>query len=97
MPVVGITGGIATGKSSFVRTLLSHQPAGLFDADRCVHEMLASDVRLHAQLRTAFGDAIFTPDGSLDRPALREIVFHNDDVLALQGTRLRQHFRQHFR
>ena len=78
MPVVGITGGIATGKSSFVRTLLSHQPAELFDADRCVQEMLASDARLHAQLRSTFGDTIFAPDGSLDRAALREIVFQDD-------------------
>lgn len=78
MPVVGITGGIATGKSSFIRALLRDAPAALFDADRCVHDLLASDDALLAQLRAAFGPAIFAADGSLNRSALREAVFHDD-------------------
>ena len=78
MPVVGITGGIATGKSSFIRALLRDLPAALFDADRCVHDLLASDTVLIGKLRAEFGPAIFDPDGSLNRPALREIVFEDD-------------------
>lgn len=75
MPAIGITGGVATGKSSFVRALLEHLPARLFDADRCVHELLATDAGLLAEIRAVFGSQVFTPDGELDRAALREIVF----------------------
>jgi dephospho-CoA kinase len=80
VPVLGITGGIATGKSSFTRALLEHCPADLFDADCCVHGLLAQDAALHLQLRAAFGDAIFTATGELSRPALRDIVFRDDQA-----------------
>ena len=78
MPVFGITGGVATGKSSFVRALLKHAPAELFDADRCVHQLLAEDLTVHSALRNAFGPSVFGEDGSLDRAALRELVFNDD-------------------
>ncbi len=77
MPAVGITGGVATGKSSFVRALLKYLTAELFDADRCVHELLAADTELHAQVRAAFGPSVSLPQGGLDRTALREIVFRD--------------------
>jgi dephospho-CoA kinase len=80
VPVLGITGGIATGKSSFTRMLLGYRPAELFDADRCVHELLAGDATLHERLRAAFGDAIFAPDGALSRAALRDVVFEDDEA-----------------
>ena len=80
MPVVGITGGIATGKSSFIRALLHDAPATLFDADRCVHHLLAHDTGLIAQLRASFGPPVFAVDGSVNRAALREIVFQDDDA-----------------
>ena len=73
MPAIGITGGVATGKSSFVRVLLKHLPAELFDADQCVHELLATDQPLHAEIRSSFG----LPHGHLDRAVLREIVFRD--------------------
>jgi dephospho-CoA kinase len=75
---IGITGGVATGKSSFVRALLKHLPAELFDADQCVHEMLACDATLHAEIREAFGSGVMTASGSLNRAALREIVFRDE-------------------
>lgn len=71
MPAIGITGGVATGKSSFVRALLAHLPAEVFDADRCVHELLTSDTRLRAEIRAAFDL------GEFDRETLREIVFRD--------------------
>jgi len=77
VPAVGITGGVATGKSSFVRALLTHLAVELFDADRCVHELLAGDPRLLAEIEAAFGTRALQPSGSLDRAALREIVFRD--------------------
>jgi dephospho-CoA kinase len=78
VPVFGITGGIATGKSSFVRALLKHAPAELFDADRCVHQLLAEDPAVHSALRNAFGPTVFGEDGTLNRAALRERVFEDE-------------------
>ncbi len=78
MPAIGITGGVATGKSSFVRALLKHLPVPCFDADRCVHDLLASDAGLHAEIRAAF--PTLPTDGGIDRTALREIVFRSEDA-----------------
>lgn len=78
MPAIGITGGVATGKSSYVRTLLKHLPAPCFDADRCVHDLLASDPGLHAEIRAAF-PTLPSGDG-IDRAALREIVFRSGEA-----------------
>ena len=75
MPVLGVTGGIATGKSTFVRALVERIPMPVFDADKTAHELLASDPATHAAIRETFGDAVFDPTGKPDRARLREIVF----------------------
>lgn len=80
MPVFGVTGGIATGKSSFVRFILKQRPARLFDADRSVHRLLETDAELHAGLRAHFGPGVFAADGKPDRLALRDIAFNDDDA-----------------
>ena len=78
MPVLGVTGGIATGKSTFVRALLRRIPAELFDADRAAHELLAADPATHAAVRATFGESVFGPDGQPDRARLREMVFSDE-------------------
>jgi HlyD family type I secretion membrane fusion protein len=75
MPVLGITGGIATGKSSFVEKLRRYLPAELFDADATVHLLLAEDSAVHAALREAFGAEVFAATGLPDRLKLRALVF----------------------
>jgi dephospho-CoA kinase len=75
VPAIGITGGVATGKSSFLQALMRYRPAEAFDADRSVHQLLASDCELVTLIREAFGPAVCRPDGSIDRAALRERVF----------------------
>jgi len=77
VPAIGITGGVATGKSSFTRVLLQHWPAEFFDADACVHELLAGDRQLLDEIRGAFGTTVIATDGSFDRAALREIAFND--------------------
>ncbi len=78
MPIFGVTGGIATGKSSFVRLTLKRHPAQLFDADSVVHRLLAQDTELQRELREAFGAGIFEPDGQPSRARLREIAFADE-------------------
>ena len=75
MPAVGITGGIATGKSTFARALVRHLAAELFDADACARELLESDAAVRASVGTAFGDEIVDEHGEFDRVRLRELVF----------------------
>ena len=77
MPVLGITGGIATGKSTFTRQLLEWLPATCFDADSLARELLDSDPGVRNAVRDAFGPNIIGPEGKADRPALREIVFND--------------------
>jgi dephospho-CoA kinase len=76
MPAIGITGGIATGKSSFVRHLRELLPAAhFFDADEMARQLTRSDPAALDEIRREFGPEIFHPNGELNRGALRAIVF----------------------
>ena len=77
MPVIGLTGGIATGKSTFTRCLREQLPMEHFDSDHCVHELLATDDSVREAVRTAFGQEACDPAGRPDRVKLRTIVFHD--------------------
>jgi len=75
VPCLGITGGIATGKSSFVKAVSPLFPAEVFDADRCSRELLTHDPQVQLEVRQYFGGHVFTAEGSVDRVKLRELVF----------------------
>lgn len=74
---VGLTGGIASGKSMITDLLKQHRIATI-DADDVVHELFRQDVELKKEIRQAFGDGVFTATGEIDRKALGEIVFADD-------------------
>jgi dephospho-CoA kinase len=74
MRVVGLTGGIGTGKST-VAELLRGLGAVVIDADAIVHELQAAGTPLLAEIQDAFGEDILRDDGSLDRAALGQRVF----------------------
>lgn len=78
MPVLGITGGIATGKSTFTRALLRHLPAELFDADACAKELLDTDPAVREKVRQSFGAEVFDAQGQADRAKLRRLVFADE-------------------
>ena len=75
--IVGLTGGIGSGKST-VAKMLAELGAVVIDADAVVHELQAKGMPMLAQLREAFGDGILLPDGALDRKALGERVFSDE-------------------
>ena len=77
MPVIGLTGGIATGKSTFTRLLREQWPMEHFDSDRCVHDLLAADDTVRDAVVAAFGDAACDDNGRPDRVKLRALVFAN--------------------
>lgn len=74
--ILGITGNIATGKSTVVKMLLE-RGARHIDSDVVYHELVAPGQPLLAELVDQFGERILNDDGSLDRKALGAIVFND--------------------
>lgn len=74
MHVVGLTGGIAAGKST-VSEALRALGAAVIDADRVGHEAYAPGTATHEAVVEAFGERVLAPDGTIDRRALGAIVF----------------------
>ena len=80
MLVVGLTGGIASGKST-VSSLLSSSPhlLPLIDLDLLAREVVLPGSRTLRKLESIFEEEIISPhDGSLDRPKLGKIVFNDE-------------------
>lgn len=86
MVVVGLTGGIAMGKSvvlAGIRTII--EDARIFDADQCVSELLTHK-EICEKVSSEFGDSSLTDDGQIDRHYLRKRAFDSADQRAkLEG------------
>jgi dephospho-CoA kinase len=78
VPVLGLTGGIGTGKSTFARLLLRESPMEYFDSDRCVHDLLAADDSIRDTVVATFGESVLNESGRPDRRRLRDIVFTDE-------------------
>ena len=76
MKIIGITGPTGAGKS-LLSEYFSERAIPVIDADEVYHSLLIPPSPCLDALRAAFGDGIFLEDGSLNRPALSEIVFHD--------------------
>ena len=81
MPLIALTGGIASGKSTIAGRLAEHG-AIVVDADRTVRELQQPGQPVFAQIVDAFGEEVVAADGSLDRAAVGSIVFHDGERLA---------------
>ena len=79
--IIGITGGIASGKST-VTEFLRQQGYQVIDSDQEVHEVQEPGGRLYQALLSAFSPAILQEDGRLDRPKLGAMIFGNPELLA---------------
>ena len=80
MPVIGITGGISTGKTTFRECLREIIPsATFFDADQAAHDLTAGDSEVREQIGREFGASIFSASGDLNREQMRSIVFTDAD------------------
>lgn len=78
---LGVTGGIASGKSS-VMAILAELGAETIDADRVYHGLIAPGRPLHQALVARWGNGIVAADGTIDRKRLGAIVFSDSDELA---------------
>jgi dephospho-CoA kinase len=78
--VIGMTGNIATGKST-VLDYLAQLGAYIIDADKLAHQAMNPDGPAYQAVVGEFGSAILKPDNTIDRKALGKIVFTNADLL----------------
>lgn len=81
IPVVGLIGGVGSGKSSVARGVAARAPVAVIDADRLGHEALREPVVKEA-LRQRFGSEIFDPQGEVERSRLAERVFGVENASA---------------
>ncbi|TFC96967.1 MULTISPECIES: dephospho-CoA kinase [Cryobacterium] len=76
MYLIGLTGGIASGKSTVARRLVRHGAVHI-DADHLARVVVEPGMPGLAKISDAFGTAVLLADGSLDRPALGAVVFRD--------------------
>ena len=81
---VGITGGVATGKSTVARHLFEllrrTVPVELFSSDFEARRLTDSDLVVQEEIRAAFGVQVFDSEGNLARDRLRDLVFHDGEA-----------------
>jgi len=75
---IGLTGGIASGKSTVAR-MFAELGVEVIDTDEIAHQLVAPGSPALAAVIEAFGRTILTEDGALDRPQMRRIVFADSD------------------
>jgi dephospho-CoA kinase len=100
--LVGLTGGIASGKST-VSEILARQGAAIINADVLAREVVEPDRQAWTEIVKTFGTAVLQPDRALDRQKLRAIIFDDPaarkklesiihpQVRALAEQRIREH------
>ena len=80
MKIIGLTGGIATGKSS-VSEILSELGAKIIDADKVGHQIYLPETEAWQDIIDTFGKDLLLPDRTIDRPKLGGIVFNDKEAL----------------
>lgn len=81
MVIVGLTGGMGSGKSTVAR-LLSERGAVVIDADAVAREVVEPGGAAHHAVLGRFGEEVLQPDGSVDRARLADVVFADPVALA---------------
>ncbi|HTH39903.1 MAG TPA: dephospho-CoA kinase [Rhodocyclaceae bacterium] len=74
VPIIGLTGGIGSGKSAAAAAFAAHG-AAVVDTDAIAHQLTAAGGAALSALAAAFGPTIIAADGALDRAAMRQRVF----------------------
>ncbi|XP_076813511.1 dephospho-CoA kinase domain-containing protein-like [Clavelina lepadiformis] len=77
MFLVGLTGGIASGKSTVSNILRQHHGCSIIDADVIAREVLLPNQKAYKAVVKEFGESVVDVDGTINRDALANIVFHD--------------------
>lgn len=83
MKVIGITGGIGSGKSRVLKYISEKQGVYILEADRLAERLMNKGERIYMAVTKAFGDEILNESGEINRAALAAIVFSDPDKLKL--------------
>jgi len=98
MPSIGITGGVATGKSTIARGLyesLKHiGSVELFSSDFEARRLTDTDLAVQKEIKAAFGVQVFDAEGNLARDRLRDVVFRDGDARKILESILHPRIRQ---
>lgn len=98
MAIIGVTGGIGSGKSTFSRMLAEKLAARLFDADAAARDLLENDTEVRQRITSGLFAGAYTPDGKPDRAAIRKLVFQNPEAKfhleSILHPRIRERWRQ---
>ena len=79
--IIGVTGGVGAGKSTVLALLREKFGADVFLADTCAHELMEPGTRGLEQVVQALGSSFLAPDGSVDKKALAQRIFHDKEAL----------------
>lgn len=79
MLIAGLTGGIASGKST-VSGMFQKSGAIIIDADVMARKVVAPGLPAWQAIKTVFGDQVIRPDGNLDRPLIGDLVFQDQQL-----------------
>jgi dephospho-CoA kinase len=82
MRIIGLTGGIATGKTTVANYLAHTYQLPIFDADIYAREAVAAGTSICQAIATRYGSQILLSDGNLDRQQLGEIIFNDREERA---------------
>jgi dephospho-CoA kinase len=91
--VIGLTGGIATGKST-VSTILENAGAVIIDADRIARQVVKRNLPAYRQIVDAFGERVLLPDAEIDRTALGHLIFNDPRKKQLLNTIVHPYVRR---
>ena len=80
MKIVGLTGGIGSGKTT-VAAMFAQLGVAVFNSDEQAKNLIATNEQVKQQIIATFGAQSYTSDG-YNRPYIAQIVFHNPDKLA---------------
>ncbi|ANV85326.1 dephospho-CoA kinase [Picosynechococcus sp. PCC 7003] len=94
--IIGLTGGIATGKSTVTTYLAQRYQLPILDADVYAREAIAPPSAILTQIFARYGVGIQNADGSLNRQALGDIVFNDPDEKLWLETQIHPYVRQRF-
>lgn len=79
--IIGLTGGIGTGKSTVLSLLKDKYGFTIFEADKTAHEIMNKGYEAYDKIVESFGNEILNPDLTINRRALSDIVFHDKEKL----------------